>query len=194
MEAKGLRDCQRPGLQPCHGYHTVGASGAGCAVQYARCITATTKEGRYVGRNMHSSTGMIAGHATRKASCLRATPTALAVLAMRRECTRLVSMLVKVSGSPPLPSQLCCNWAEFCDRTTEGEAKILRWSLFTLAYSQQQDGHKSTRILTDGKCNPYVLKYRCCRPARSLPSLIHQAQLTQCTAWWSLICNSRPLT
>ncbi len=68
----------------------------------------------------------IAGRATTKASCLKAAPTALAVLAVRRECTRLVSMLVKVSGSPPLFSKLCCNWAEFCDRTRLGEAKILR--------------------------------------------------------------------
>ncbi len=43
MEAKGLRHYQTPGLQPCHAYHTVGASGADCTVQYARCIRALWK-------------------------------------------------------------------------------------------------------------------------------------------------------
>lgn len=126
-----------PGLQPCHGHHTAGASGADCTVQYAKCNKATIKEGGYAGGNMHNSTEMIAGHATTKVSCVKAAPTALAVLAVRRECTRLVSMLVKVSGSLPLFSKLCCNWAEFCDSTKLGEAKILRWSLFTLAYNAQ---------------------------------------------------------
>ncbi len=70
-------------------------------------------------------------------------------------------MLVKVSGSTPLPSQLCCIWAEFCDRTTQGKAKILRWSLFTLAYSQQHNAYKSARILTNGKCDLYDVDYEC---------------------------------
>lgn len=68
-------------------------------------------------------------------------------------------MLVKVSGCTPLPSKLCCNWAEFCDRTTLGKAKTFRWSLFTLAYNQQHDGYDSARMLSNGKCSLYVVDH-----------------------------------
>ena len=74
---------------------------------------------------------LLGGWQVRCRSC--SAPTARAVAARVRDQVRLVSMLVKVSGSAALSSQLCCCWASDCARLTAGCCISLKCLLCTFA-------------------------------------------------------------